>query len=97
MEIYVDDMLINSRRSTNYLEDLSEMFGMIQRYGEDLSAMLGMIQRYGMKLNPLKCSFVVASGKVSSFIANSMGIETNPKKIEALRNAEALKTIKRGT
>lgn len=64
-------MLIKSRRSTNYLDGLSKMFG--------------VLQGYEMKLNPLTCSFEVASGKFLGFIVNARGIEINPEKNESLK------------
>ena len=42
------------------------------------------MNKYQMKLNPLKCSFGVGSGKFLGFIVNSRGIEANPEKIKAL-------------
>ena len=37
-----------------------------------------------MKLNPIKCTFGVSSGKFLGFMVNSRGIEANPDKIKAL-------------
>ena len=37
-----------------------------------------------MKLNPLKCTFGVASGKFLGFMVNQRGIEANPEKIQTL-------------
>ena len=70
MEVYVDDMLVKSRQSTDHIRDLVEMFDIL-RY-------------YGMKINPLKCSFGVASGKFLGFIVNARVIEVNPEKIQAI-------------
>ena len=47
-----------------------------------------------MKLNPLKCSFGVGSGKFLGFIFNSRGIEANPEKIKALIDMKSLVKIK---
>ena len=43
MEVYVDDMLVKSKRAIDHIENLAEMFV--------------ILCKYGMKLNPLKCSF----------------------------------------
>lgn len=75
MEVYVDDMLVKSRRSRNYVDDLVEMFA--------------ILRKYGMKLNLLKCSFGVALEKFLGFIVNSHGSEANLEKIEASRKIEA--------
>ena len=80
MEVYVDDMLVKSRQSNDHVRDLAEMFN--------------ILRQYGMKINPLKCSFGVASGKFLGFIVNARGIEANPKKIQAIRDVRPPRTIK---
>ena len=47
-----------------------------------------------MKLNPLKCSFGVGSGKFLGFIVNSRGIEANPDKIKAMIDMKSPERIK---
>jgi len=74
LKVYVDDMLVKSRRSNDHIRDLAKMFG--------------VLQKYRMKLNPLKCSFGVAFGKFLGFIVNSRGIEANPKKIQAIKDIQ---------
>lgn len=37
-----------------------------------------------MRLNPLKCAFAVASGKLLGYLVNQRSIKANPKKIKAL-------------
>ena len=69
MEVYVDDMLDKSRKAGEHVKDLQECFN--------------ILNKYQMKLNPLKCSFGVGSGKFLGFIVNSRGIEANPEKIKA--------------
>ena len=49
MEVYVDDMLVKSKKELAHLNDLREMFA--------------TLKQYQMKLNPSKCVFGVASGK----------------------------------
>ena len=48
MEIYVDDMLVKSKKAVDHMDHLAEMFA--------------VLRKYRMKLNPLKCSFGVESG-----------------------------------
>ncbi|KAL2226659.1 UNVERIFIED_CONTAM: Retrovirus-related Pol polyprotein from transposon gypsy [Sesamum indicum] len=57
MEVYVDDMLVKSRRSQEHLEDLAQAFS--------------ITRSYGMKLNPDKCTFGVGGGKFLGFISRS--------------------------
>ena len=49
VEVYVDDMLIKSKKEEDHLEDLKETFN--------------TLRQYSMKLNPSKCAFRVSSGK----------------------------------
>ena len=70
MKVYVDDMLVKSKRQKNHIQDLTECFS--------------ILRKYNMKLNPQKCSFGVSSGKFLGFIVNARGIEANPDKIKAL-------------
>ena len=65
MEVYVDDMLVKSRRADDHVSHLDEMFQ--------------VLRQYGMKLNPLKCSFGVSLGKFLGFIVHARGIEANPE------------------
>ena len=67
MEVYVDDMLIKSRASTDHLADLEETFG--------------ALRKHKMKLNPTKCTFGVTSKKFLHFMMSRHGIEVNLKKI----------------
>ena len=80
MEVYVDDMLVKSKKAEDHLGHLEEMFQ--------------VLRRYHMKLNPLKCSFGVSSGKFLGFIVNARGIEANPEKVQALLNIKAPTTRK---
>ncbi|GKV43001.1 hypothetical protein SLEP1_g50348 [Rubroshorea leprosula] len=57
IEVYVDYMIITSARAEDHIDDLSETFQ--------------NLRRAQMKLNPLKCTFVVESGKFLGFIARS--------------------------
>ena len=54
VELYVDDMLVKSRKEKDHLDDLRETFN--------------TLRQYHMKLNPSKCAFEVSSGKFLGFI-----------------------------
>ena len=66
MEVYVDNMLVNSKVAKDHMTHLGEMFS--------------MLRRYRMKLNLLKCAFRVRSAKFLGFMVNQRGIEANPKR-----------------
>ena len=54
VQVYVDDMLVKSRREDDHLEDLKETFD--------------TLRSYNMKLNPRKCAFGVTVRKFLGFI-----------------------------
>ena len=54
MEVYIDDMLVKSKKSFDHTKHLQEAFK--------------LLQKYSMKLNPLKCAFGVSSGKFLGFM-----------------------------
>ena len=56
MEVYVDDMLMKSRKAELHLDDLRETFD--------------ALRRYQMRLNPTKCVFGVSSGKFLGFMVS---------------------------
>ena len=70
VQVYVDDMLVKSRKEEDHLEDLKETFG--------------TLRSYNMKLNPEKCAFGVTAGKFLGFMVSQRGIEANPDKIRAI-------------
>ena len=80
MEVYVDDMLVKSKREVDHVAHLSEMFE--------------ILRKYRMKLNPQKYVFGVESGKFLGFMVNHRGIEANPAKIKALLDMKSPATIK---
>ena len=67
VQVYVDDMLVKSRREEDHLEDLRETFN--------------TLHSYNMKLNPGKCAFGVMVGKFLGFMVSQRDIEANPNKI----------------
>ena len=56
MEVYVDDMLVKSKITSNHVAYLADTFN--------------ILRTYHMKLNPLKCAFDVASEKFIGFMVN---------------------------
>ena len=70
VQVYVDDMLVKSRREEDHLADLKETFD--------------TLRSFNMKLNPEKCAFGVTAGKFLGFMVSQRGIEANPDKIRAI-------------
>ena len=70
VKVYIDDMLVESKKEDDHLKDLEETFN--------------ILRKYQMKLNPSKCAFGVSSSKFLGFMVSRRGIEANPEKIRAI-------------
>ena len=81
VQVYVDDMLVKSRREEDHLEDLRETFD--------------TLCSYNMKLNPGKCAFGVTAGKFLGFMVSQRGIEANPDKIRAIMEMTPPRNVKK--
>ena len=80
VEVYVDDVLVKSRKEEDHLDDLRETFN--------------TLRQYHMKLNPSKCAFGISSGKFLGFIVSQRGIEANPEKVRAILEMSSPRTTK---
>ena len=80
VEVYVDDMLVKIKDEANHLDDLKETFN--------------TLRKYNMKLNPAKCVFAIALGKLLGFMVSQWGIEANPDKVKAIIEIKSPKTVK---
>jgi hypothetical protein len=69
-EAYIDDIVIKTRKSHTFIEDLEETFA--------------NLRKVNIKLNPAKCAFGVPSGKLLGFLVSHRGIEANPDKVKAI-------------
>nr|XP_027095990.1 uncharacterized protein LOC113715885 [Coffea arabica] len=72
MEVYVDDIIIKSRKTKDHLIDLRKLFE--------------RLRKYNLKLNPAKCAFGAPARKLLGFIVSKKGIEIDPAKIKAIRD-----------
>ena len=80
MEVYIDDMVVKSKKELAYLDDLKETFT--------------ILKQYQMMLNPSKCVFGVALGRFLGFMVSQRGIEANPEKVQAIINMASPRTVK---
>ena len=64
VEVYVDDILVKSKREGVHLDDLRETFE--------------TLHLYDMKLNPSKCVFRVALGKFLGFMVSQRVLKPIP-------------------
>nr|XP_016506893.1 PREDICTED: uncharacterized protein LOC107824606 [Nicotiana tabacum] len=81
MEVYIDDMLVKSKRKEDYIGHLKEAFD--------------ILRWYDMKLNSEKCAFGVSSGKFLGFLVSQRGIEVNPEQIKAIEGIPETLTSKK--
>ncbi|XP_071718936.1 uncharacterized protein [Rutidosis leptorrhynchoides] len=80
LEAYVDDLVIKSKMQESILVDMQETFE--------------SLRKINMKLNPSKFSFGEREGKFLGYYVTEQGIQANPKKIAAIENMTAPKTVK---
>jgi hypothetical protein len=74
IQVYIDDVVITTRREESLISDLAETFD--------------NLNKYKLKLNPTKCSFSVLAGQLLGFLVSARGIEANPEKIQAILTME---------
>ncbi|KAL0454671.1 UNVERIFIED_CONTAM: hypothetical protein Slati_0806300 [Sesamum latifolium] len=79
MEVYVDDMLVKSKKAPDHIKDLKETFS--------------ILRKYKLKLNPGKCAFGVRGGRFLEFMVTQRGIEANPSNIKAILDMKAPSNI----
>lgn len=70
IKVYVDNVVIKSKRSSDHLDALQKFFE--------------RLQKYNLKLNLAKCAFGVPTGKLLGFIVSRKGIEFDPSKIKTI-------------
>ena len=80
MEVYVDDMLVKSKKETEHVLDLEEAF---------LAS-----RKYIMRLNPTTYVFGVKAGKFLGGMITSRRIKANSKKIWAILDMKPPKCLK---
>jgi hypothetical protein len=70
IQVYIDDVVITTRKEESLISDLKETFD--------------NLNRYKLKLNPTKCSFGVSVRQLLGFLVSARGIEANQEKIQAI-------------
>ena len=64
VEVYIDDMVVRSKQEEGHVDDLKDVFE--------------VLQRHKLCLNADKCSFGVGAGKFLGYMITSQGVEVNP-------------------
>ena len=70
VEVYVNDMIVESKDRGSDTINLRKFFE--------------RIKEYRLRLNPQKCTFRVTAEKLLSFLLSDIGIEVDPSKIKAI-------------
>jgi hypothetical protein len=71
MEVYIDDVVVKSAGFDSHLANLRLAFE--------------KMRWYRLKMNPSKCAFGVSAGRFLGFLVHEVGIEVDPRKIEAIK------------
>jgi hypothetical protein len=80
LNFYVDNIMINSRKSGNLISNLEET--------------LNNLWQFNIKLKMEKCTFGVPRGKFLGYIITERGIEANPNKISAITEMGPVRNVK---
>jgi hypothetical protein len=80
VEAYVDNIVMNTRKADDLVNDLRVAFD--------------CLRANGVKLNPEKCVFGVPRGMLLGYIVSQRGIEPNPKKVTALDRMGPIQDLK---
>ena len=64
MEVYIDDMVVKSKKTEDHLQDLKAAFD--------------ILDEYNMKLNPAKCHFGVKAGKFLGYMVTKKRNRSKP-------------------
>ncbi|XP_074312324.1 uncharacterized protein LOC141647860 [Silene latifolia] len=75
MEVYIDDMVVKSKKAKDHMQHLAKTFN--------------NLREYKMKLNPSKYTFGVSSGKFLGYIITQRGIEASTEQIKAVLQLES--------
>ena len=80
LEVYVDDIVVKTRKTNGLVADLDVAFK--------------CLKAKGIKLNPEKCVFGVPRGMLLGFVVSERGIEANPEKILAVTRMGPIHDLK---
>jgi hypothetical protein len=80
IEVYVNDIVVKSKKTGDLVPDLTEVFV--------------KLRQHGVKLNPEKYVFGVPRGMLLGFDMSERDIEANPEKISAIMDMGPIKNLK---
>ena len=80
MEVYIDDIVVKSKKTSDHVIHLRKSFE--------------RMRIYHLKLNPLKCAFGVHAGNFLGFLVHQRGVEIDKNKARAVLEAKPPQTKK---
>jgi hypothetical protein len=80
LEVYIDDIIVNSKDKGDPVADLNEVFR--------------QLRKYDLRLNQDKCTFSAEAGKFLGFLLTNSGIEANPGKCKPVMEMSSPRSIK---
>lgn len=80
MKDYVDEILVKPRKTKDHVKTLRKVFE--------------MCRIFKLRMNPLKCTFGVSTGRFLGFLVHSRGIDVNPAKDTAIATMKPPSTVK---
>ena len=78
IEVYVDDMIAESRTEKEHIQVLGKLFL--------------RLRKFQLKLNPAKCTFGAKSEKLLGFVVSEKGIEIDRDKVKAIQELSSPRT-----
>ena len=75
MEIYINDIVVKSKKFTEHVNHLRKSFE--------------MMRLYQLTLNPLKCAFGVQANNFLGFLVHQRGVQVNKNKVKAIISTKA--------
>ncbi|KAL7868508.1 hypothetical protein SRHO_G00098920 [Serrasalmus rhombeus] len=85
---------LNLKEVIVFLDDLIVFSATLEEHEHRLLRVLQRLKEYGLKLSPEKCKFFQTSVRYLGHIVSRNGVETDPEKIEALKNWPNPKNLK---
>ena len=74
IEVYIDDMVVKSKRVSEHVGDLENIFE--------------ILWKHKLRLNASKCSFGIGASKFLSNMVTHRGIKVNPDQIKAIKSLQ---------
>ncbi|XP_023880096.1 uncharacterized protein LOC111992436 [Quercus suber] len=82
VKVYIDDMVVKSKWQAQHIDDLKEVFK--------------VLQQHKLHLNADKCAFGVGAGKFLGYMITNRGIEVNSDQIEVIECLKPPSNPRRG-